>query len=96
MEVKVKVNGCTVILDSMDCILEWKRKTESQINKLNYELNEKKEELDNIYKYLYENCKHEIVQDYVDQMDGYKLSIPIKYCTKCELTFTKNKIKKNN
>ena len=93
---EVKFNGTTIVLHDMNSILEWKHKLESNINKLNYELEEKKEELNNIYKYLYKNCKHEIVQDYIDHMDGYKLSIPIKYCTKCELTFTKNKIKKNN
>ena len=84
---EVCINGCNVILTDTNSVIEWKKKTENEINRLNYELEEKKELLKDIYKYLYENCNHEIVEDYVDQMKGYKLSVPIKYCEKCELSF---------
>ena len=83
----VTVNNITVTLTDISSVIEWKEKTEREVNKLTHALKEKKETLDDIYKYLYKNCKHEIVNDFVDQMEGYKLSIPIKYCTKCNLTF---------
>ena len=85
----VTVNNVKVRLNDMSSIIEWKEKTEKEVDRLNYIIKEKKETLDDIYKYLYRNCKHEIVNDFVDQMDGYKLSIPIKYCTKCNLTFNR-------
>ncbi len=31
------------------------------------------------------NCNHEWENDFIDSMEGYKLSIPIRYCIKCEL-----------
>lgn len=84
---EVTVNNAKVILTDIGSVIEWKVKTENEVNRLTQTLKEKKETLDNIYKYLYKNCEHEIVNDFVDQMEGYKLSIPIKYCTKCNLTF---------
>ena len=84
---EVTVNNAKVILTDIDSVIEWKKKTEREVNSLTHTLKEKKETLDNIYKYLYKNCKHEIVNDFVDQMDGYKLAVPIKYCKICELTF---------
>ena len=86
---EVTVNGCKVMLNDIGSIKEWKEKTESEIHRLEIQISDKKEILNDIYKYLYTHCKHEIVNDYVDQMEGYKLSIPIKYCTKCNLTFNR-------
>ncbi len=85
----VSVNNITVTLTDISSVIEWKEKTEREVDRLTHKLKEKKETLDDIYKYLHKNCKHEIVHDFVDQMDGYKLSIPITYCTKCNLSFNK-------
>ena len=84
---EVTVNNAKVILTDIGSVIEWKVKTENEVNRLTQTLKEKKETLDDIYKYLYKNCEHEIVNDFVDQMDGYKLAVPIKYCKICELTF---------
>ncbi len=48
---------------------------------------EKEEILKSINKLFQENCNHQIITDYIDQIDGYKESIQIKYCEKCEKTF---------
>ena len=84
---EVTVNNAKVILTDIGSVIEWKVKTENEVNRLTQTLKEKKETLDDIYKYLYKNCEHEIVNDFVDQMDGYKLAVTIKYCKICELTF---------
>ena len=40
----------------------------------------------NLQEVIIDNCKHEWELDFIDSMEGYKLSQPIKYCKKCELT----------
>lgn len=48
---------------------------------------EKEEILKDINKKIQDNCNHSIITDYIDQMEGYKESIQIKYCEICEKTF---------
>ncbi len=50
----------------------------------------KKELLKKAILYQQSNCKHTWNIDYIDQLDGYKESVTIKYCDICECTDTKN------
>jgi len=65
------------------------------INHLKYSLKElknlvfyKEEMLKKLILYQQENCKHNWIIDSTDQIDGYKESVNIKYCTICNCTDT--------
>ena len=47
----------------------------------------KEEFLKKITLQLQEECKHKIIVDHVDLLDGYRESVKIKYCEVCEKTF---------
>ena len=47
----------------------------------------KEELLQKITHQIQTDCQHEIVTDYIDLMDGYRESVKINYCKKCEKTF---------
>jgi len=47
----------------------------------------KEELLQKITDQIQSDCEHEIITDYIDLMDGYRESVKINYCKKCEKTF---------
>ena len=38
-------------------------------------------------KYMCYKCDHNWIDDNIDCLDGYKLSIPIRYCLYCEMNY---------
>lgn len=50
----------------------------------------KKELLKKVILYQQSKCNHNWNIDYIDQLDGYKESVTIKYCDICEYTNTNN------
>lgn len=59
---------------------------EREIQTLKSELEEKENKLRVTISNLIKVCDHSWVDDHIDLLDGYKLSQPIRYCVKCELT----------
>jgi len=59
---------------------------ERAIQQLKIELEKKENQLQETIYNLINVCKHKWEDDYIDSLDGYKLSRPIRYCAKCELT----------
>ena len=88
---------------AMDIVLAHKKIIERDIWSLGYKLSERKELVEKINKYIQNECEHEFVIDFVDDMNNYhKGSQKIIYCNKCEFVKpfnTSNKceiIKKGN
>ena len=52
---------------------------------------EKENNLKKINNEIINSCTHEWIVDYIDKLDGYKESVMIKYCKKCEQNFIPNK-----
>ena len=59
---------------------------EGEIKDLKKILEEKTTLLNKLKIELINTCNHDWETDFVDSMKDYKLSIPIRYCRKCELT----------
>ena len=59
---------------------------ELEIKNLKLEIEQKASTISELNIAIIENCNHEWVNDFVDSMFPYRLSQPIRYCTKCELT----------
>lgn len=70
-----------------DILYELKLVLEKEIKQYKDIIFEKEEILKNINKKIQDNCNHRIITDHIDQMEGYKESIQIKYCEICEKTF---------
>ena len=85
---EITVNGCKVQMTSLPDIISYKKRLYQDIVNLKEELKEKEAELKKFKTYLQYNCNHIWVTDSVDQMNGYRQGILIKYCEKCELTIT--------
>ena len=81
----IVINGCFVQISDLPDIIAFKKKTYQQIVNIREELKDKEDDLKIAEDYLLVNCEHNWVTDSVDSMKGYKQSIPIKYCTECEL-----------
>ena len=82
------VNGCKVEISGLPDIISYKKRLYQEIVNLKEELKEKEAELKKFETYLQYNCNHIWITDSVDQMNGYRQGILIKYCEKCELTIT--------
>tara|TARA_Y100000817_G_C16450298_1_gene364723 strand:+ start:191 stop:451 length:261 start_codon:yes stop_codon:yes gene_type:complete len=85
---EITVNGCKVEMTGLNDIISYKKRLYQDIVNLKEELKEKEEELKRFETYLQYNCNHNWITDSVDQMNGYRQGILIKYCEKCELTIT--------
>tara|TARA_Y100000389_G_C17426222_1_gene499690 strand:- start:177 stop:398 length:222 start_codon:yes stop_codon:yes gene_type:complete len=72
---------------SHSCFNEFITLLESDIRDTKNLLYEKEELLKKSINLLQNSCEHEIIVDFIDKMDGYKESVMIKYCKKCEKTF---------
>lgn len=60
---------------------------ENEIKQTKDVLFEKENYLKKITLLIQKNCEHEIITDYIDLLNGYRESVMIKYCKKCEKTF---------
>ena len=85
---EITVNGCKVEMTGLNDIISYKKRLYQDIVNLKEELKEKEAELKKFETYLQYNCNHIWITDSVDQMNGYRQGILIKYCDKCELTIT--------
>lgn len=72
--------------NSIQHIINYKNYLEREIISMENKLKDYSVEFENVKTFILNNCKHEWINDNVDQMEGYKLSVPIKYCNKCYLT----------
>ncbi len=59
---------------------------EEEVKNLKYDIEKKQEQLLEHNIIVVQNCEHEWENDFIDSMIPYRLSQPIRYCTKCELT----------
>ncbi len=84
---EIEENGYCILLNTLDGVLEYKRKTENKIVYLEIALKEEKEKLEKYNKYLCYKCSHSWIDDHIDCLDGYKLAVPIRYCKYCELNY---------
>ena len=84
---EIEENGSCILLNTFDGILEYKRKTSNNIARLEIELKEEKEKMEKFNKYMCYKCDHNWIDDNIDCLDGYKLSIPIRYCLYCEMNY---------
>ena len=74
--------------NKMQLLINYKDFLEREIISAKNKLLDYNKEFDKVKKYIYDNCNHEWINDNIDQMEGYKQSISIKYCDKCLLTKT--------
>ena len=84
---KIEENGAKIVLNRIDTILEFKRKSSNKIANLEIELKEEKEKLVKFNSFLSKTCSHSWIDDHIDCLDGYKLSVPIRYCEHCEMNY---------
>ena len=84
---EIEENGAKIILNRIDTILEFKRKSSNKIAQLQIALKEEKEKLHKFNSFLSNTCSHSWIDDHIDSMAGYKLSIPIRYCEYCEMNY---------
>ena len=73
--------------NSIQHIINYKNYLEREIISMEHKLKDYTIEFENVKTFILNNCKHEWVNDNIDQMEGYKLSVPIKYCNKCQSTY---------
>ena len=73
--------------NSIQHIINYKNYLEREIISMEHKLKDYTIEFENVKTFILNNCKHEWVNDNIDQMEGYKLSTPIKYCNKCQSTY---------
>ncbi len=59
---------------------------EEEVRNLKVEIEKKQKSINTLNIKIINNCDHEWENDFVDSMMPYKLSQPIRYCIKCELT----------
>ena len=69
-----------------DFLIKLRDTTEREYITLSNILEEKKDNLDYLNCLIKRICKHEWTTDNIDLMENYKLSQPIKFCSKCSLT----------
>ena len=82
---------------TMDIVLAHKKIIERDIWSLGYKLSERKELVEKINKYIQNECEHEFIIDFVDDMNNYhKGSQKIIYCKKCEFVKPFNSTKKTS
>ena len=72
--------------NSIQHIINYKNYLEREIISMENKLKDYSVEFENVKTFIFNNCKHEWINDNIDQMEGYRLSVPIKYCNKCCLT----------
>ncbi len=72
--------------NSIQHIINYKNYLEREIISMENKLKDYSVEFENVKTFILNNCKHEWINDNVDQMEGYRLSVPIKYCNKCCLS----------
>jgi len=72
--------------NSIQHIINYKNYLEREIISMENKLKDYSAEFENVSTFILNNCKHEWINDNIDQMEGYRLSVPIKYCNKCSLT----------
>ena len=84
---EIEENGSCILLNTFDGILEYKRKTSNKIARLEIALKEEKEKMGKFNCFLSNTCSHSWIDDHIDSMAGYKLSIPISYCEYCEMNY---------
>lgn len=72
----------------MKFIINYKDTLEQEIISMKNKLIQYNIEFEKVQKFILENCQHEWIDDHIDQMNGYKQAIPIRYCDKCLLTAT--------
>lgn len=77
-------------MDSSIILAETIDHIKMSINELDNMVFYKKELLKKLILYQQSMCKHNWNIDYIDQLDGYKESVRIKYCDICEYTDTNN------
>ena len=75
-----------MISNSFNDMRYYKKILLEDIRILKDKLFEKELELKQLNTNIIENCDHEWIIDYIDSIQGYKLSQRIKYCKKCEYT----------
>ena len=87
---KIDIKFCIDIKDELVSELKDMRNSlfykEDEIKKLKENIMEKETQIRKMRVRIAENCQHEWETDYIDCINGYKLSVPIKYCKLCELT----------
>jgi len=73
------------IYSPMDVILEHKKIIERDIWSLGYKLQERKDLVEKINKYIQKECIHDFIIDFIDSVKNYgEGSQKIVYCSKCE------------
>jgi len=72
--------------DSITYIINYKNYLEREIISMENKLKDYSVEFESVKGFILNNCEHEWINDNVDQLEGYRLSVPITYCSKCYLT----------
>tara|TARA_Y100000591_G_C21845707_1_gene708588 strand:- start:1450 stop:1707 length:258 start_codon:yes stop_codon:yes gene_type:complete len=77
-----------IVEEYIEFLINYKEMLEQSITSMTYKIQDHKEELKKIKKFLKKNCQHDIEIDHIDSMkNGDTMNQIIKYCKKCELTF---------
>jgi hypothetical protein len=76
------------IEDFLQFIINYKDMLEQSITSMSNKIEYNKEELDEVKKFLVDNCKHDVEIDYVDSIkNGEVHSVILKYCKICNTVF---------
>ena len=85
----ISVNFCIELRDKLAIelkelknILYFKKEEIKQLENL---IEKKETNMTELKTNIINNCDHEWENDFIDSLEGYKLSVPIRYCIKCEL-----------
>ena len=69
--------------EAMIHIINYKEYLEREILSMKNKLEDYNIEFENVKIFILKNCKHNWVNDNIDQIEGIQESIPIKYCDIC-------------
>ena len=85
----INVDFCIELRDKLSAelkelknILYFKKEEIKQLENL---IEKKESTITELKTKIINNCNHEWENDFIDSLEGYKLSVPIRYCIKCEL-----------
>ena len=74
-------------MNNSNILYTFKNIVENDIQNCKNYIYEKEGVLKKITDLIQNECKHDIITDYIDMLEGYKESVRIKYCKVCEKTF---------